>query len=125
MTEKKKTLLAEIKNAFAVDAQENFSPEEMALLEKAATKVVQRQMTTPAVIFLESARPLNWIGSQAMTFFQPILGLVVSTKEFEMMAKILEKRKSIDVLIELIERKDAESIKKKTETQTKRLPSKT
>ena len=125
MTEKKKTLLAEIKNAFAVDAQENFSPEEMALLEKAATKVVQRQMTTPAVIFLESSRPLNWIGSQAMTFFQPILGLVVSTKEFEMMAKILEKRKSIDVLIELIERKDAESIKKKTETQTKRLPSKT
>lgn len=108
MLEEKKSFMAALKNAFAVESDANFSQEELALLEKVAVMVARRQMATPAIMFLESVRPLNFIGSQAMTFFQPILGLLVNTKEFELLSRIFEKRKSIDILIELIERKETE-----------------
>ena len=47
------------------------TPEEQELLNRVAAKIVQKQMTVPAILFLESVKPLNWIGSQVMVFLDP------------------------------------------------------
>lgn len=101
-----------LRHAFSVEPKDDaFTPEDIILLEKVARAVAKRQLATPAVMFLESVRPLNFLGSQAMVFFQPIVSMVISSAEFERFSRILEKRKSIPVLIDLIE---------KAETETKR-----
>jgi hypothetical protein len=93
------------------DSKVVFSEAEMALLGKVAGMVVKKRLAAPALMFLESVRPLNFLGSQVMIFFQPIVSLAVSTKDIELLAQILERRKSIPFLIELIENKEDESHK--------------
>lgn len=102
-----KKFLKSLKHAFAVPADEDFNEEELKLLDKIAEAVIKRKMAMPAIMFLESVRPLNFLGSQALVFLQPIVGLVISTAEMERAGQILERRKSIGVLIDKIEEKDA------------------
>ena len=59
----------------------NIPEEENAVLEKLATKVVDRGMTIPAILFLESVKPLNYISSQAMVFFEPMVQSVFNFKD--------------------------------------------
>ena len=85
------------------DSHSGFSAEDEALLDRVARYIVARHMTTPAVLFLESMRPLNFVGSQAMVFLRPILASFFSAQDYERLAAILEKRQSVDALIGRIE----------------------
>ena len=64
-------------------------------------------MAGPAVLFLESAGPMNFLGSQALHFLKPILDLACDAPELEQAARLLERRDAIPRLIELIEAKSA------------------
>jgi hypothetical protein len=114
-----KSFKDKIKHAFAVETDQPFSPEELAILDKLANAVIKRQMGTPAIMFLESIRPLNFIGSQAITFFQPVLTFIFSSKDVEMLEKILERRKSVGILIEMIEQKESECMIKHPKIEKK------
>lgn len=106
-----KRLKAGLGHAFAVSLErEAWRPEEIALMEKIAHQLVQRGMAAPAVLFLESLAPLNFLGSQALHALSPLLGVVCDPLELERMAAILEKRESIAVFVEIIERKAEESL---------------
>ncbi len=96
-------LKAGLAHAFQVASEETFTEEDLALLDKVAGFVVRKGMATPAVLFLESMSPLNFVGSQVMVFLQPILTTFFSTQEYEHLAEILERRESIGVLVERIE----------------------
>ncbi len=97
---------ASLKHAFAIQAEtQPLSPEDLALLEKIATVVVDRRMAGPALLFLESAGPLNFLSSQALHFLTPILDLTCEAREIEQAARLLERRDAIPRLIELIETK--------------------
>ena len=72
-------------------------------MRRFATAIVQRRMALPAVLFLESMRPMNFVGSQALHFFNPVLGTVFNFKELEQLAMFLEKRESIPALVADIE----------------------
>lgn len=99
-----KRLKAGLGHAFAVSQKEEaWRPEEIALMEKIALKLVRRGMAEPAVLFLESLAPLNFLGSQALHALIPLLGLACNPLELERMASILEKRNSIAFFIEIIE----------------------
>ncbi|MBI2370455.1 MAG: hypothetical protein HYV08_09530 [Deltaproteobacteria bacterium] len=105
-------LRAWVVHAFALEpAAEGFTEEERALLEKVARLVVGRRMAAPARIFLESLGPLNFIGSQALHYFSPIVGMVCDATEMDRLAAILERRTSIPVLIRLIEAEEARRCK--------------
>jgi hypothetical protein len=80
---------------------------EQALLEKVAATVVARRMAGPALLFLESAGPMNFLSSQALHFLVPILDLACDARELEHAASLLERRDAIPRLIELIEAKHA------------------
>jgi hypothetical protein len=105
-------LKSALRYAFAVNNRKDvFSNEDLTLLEKIADGVVRRKMTTPALLFLESVKPLNFLGSQVLHFFYPIASLICNIKEIERLATILEKRESISIIMEMIEKKE-ESWKK-------------
>jgi len=99
--------LATLRHAFAVEAPQGLSPEDLALLERVAKAVVQRRMTGPALVCLESLRPLNYVSSQLMIFLEPLVGSFVATRDYERIAQILEHRESLQVLIDQIEAQDA------------------
>ena len=81
--------------------------EEEAVLEKVARKVVDRRMAVPAIVFLESVKPLNFIGSQALVFFEPIVQTLFNLKDYDTFRQALEKRESIEILLLKIEEYDA------------------
>jgi hypothetical protein len=97
-------------HAFAVDdpAQE-WSAQERELVERLARFVVRRRMTTPALMALETGRPLNFIGSQFLVFLSPFLKFIFSPAECDLFAEILQKRHSIDFIIDtIVERENHE-----------------
>jgi hypothetical protein len=97
-------LKAKFQHAFALRPEgEPLTAEEQALLEKVATAVVNRRMAGPALLFLESAGPMNFLGSQALHFLAPILDLACDAREIEQAARLLERRDAVPRLIELIE----------------------
>lgn len=94
------------KHAFAVAPDgEPLSAEDLALLERAAVAVVERRMAVPAVLFLESVGPMNFLGSQALHFLTPILEVVLPRHDIERVALLLERRDTLSLLAALIERR--------------------
>lgn len=87
-------------------------PEEAAVLEKVAKKVVEWKMTVPAIIFLESVKPLNYIGAQAMVFFEPIVQAIFSIKDYDSFRVAMERRENVENLLQRIEALDAIAYKK-------------
>lgn len=99
-----KKIIEEVKHAFAIKS-EKLDDNDVDLIKKLADYVVRRNMSTPAIMFLESVRPLNFIGSQAIVFFKPILSSFFSRVEYDRLAGILSNRESIDMLINEIEQR--------------------
>ena len=89
-------------HAFAVEGDEVFDEADRDLIDRLATFVVRRRMTSPALMLLESARPLNFIGSQALVFLAPFVTMVFSEKEYTRFTGILERRGSVGLIIERI-----------------------
>ena len=91
-------------HAFALkDPGASWEPEDDALLDRLAAEVAKRRMQAPAVLFLHSVQPLNFLGSQAMVFLQPVAGMVLSPADWERAARLLERREALSRLAEKIE----------------------
>lgn len=98
----------EFAHAFALHPIEKaLTADDLALLDKVATAIVRRGMADPAVLFLESMGPLNFLGSQVLHGLAPFLDLVCDPTELERLANILERRDSIERLSTLIAEKTA------------------
>jgi hypothetical protein len=93
------------KKAFAVDPPGPAKPTEIqeAVVDQVCREIVKRHLTTPALIFLETFRPLNFIGSQAMHFFQPIVSAVLRGDGYLHFTEFLEQRGSVDYMCRRIE----------------------
>ncbi len=99
-------LTARIRHAFAVEPEgQPLSPEDLALLERVAATVAERGMATPAILFLESVGPMNFLGSQALHFFTPLLEVVFPPRDVERVALLLERRDTLSRLGAMIENK--------------------
>ncbi len=90
------------------------------ILDKIAKKVVYWKMSVPAILFLESVKPLNYIGSQMMAFFEPFVQTLFSWKDFEEARKMMEERGTIELLLQRIEKFEAAAEEKQKE-EKKRL----
>jgi hypothetical protein len=98
-------LRAKLKHAFAVESETDFEPTEKQreVVDRLAKEVARRRMTTPALLFLEMSRPLNFIASQIMHYFQPIISAVLDTGGYQAFAEFLEHRGSVQYLCRRIE----------------------
>ena len=99
-----KKIIDGFKHAFATEGVK-LEDCDTDLIRKLADYVVKRNMSVPAIMFLESARPLNFVGSQAMVFFKPVISRFFTSTEYDKLATILEKREVIELLIKEIELK--------------------
>lgn len=97
-----KKIIEGFKHAFATEGV-NLEDCDTDLIRKLADYVVRRNMSVPAIMFLESVRPLNFVGSQAMVFFKPIISRFFTSAEYDKLATIIERREVIDLLIKEIE----------------------
>ena len=94
-----------LKHAFAVEpagAAEPTEPER-AVVERLCAAIVRRRLTPAALVFLEMARPLNFLGAQVLHFFMPFLSAVTDTDGAKQFAAFLEKRGSIEYLTRRLE----------------------
>lgn len=85
---------------------------ETEIMRRLAAKVVEWQMTVPAILFLESVKPLNYIGAQAMVFFEPFVQSLFNLKDYDTLRIMMEKRENVELLLLKIEELDAEALNK-------------
>ncbi|OGC81303.1 MAG: hypothetical protein A2W07_06265 [candidate division Zixibacteria bacterium RBG_16_43_9] len=100
--------------------EKGLTPEQQEILDKIAKKVVLWKMSIPAILFLESVKPLNYIGSQMLVFFEPFVQTLFSWKEYDEFRKIMEERENVERLIQAIEKFDAEALAKEKEDKKRR-----
>ena len=100
---------AALKHAFHVDPPGVAAPEpdEERLLRRMIDEIVSRGMAQPALLFLESLRPLNAVGAQAMHFLHPFASVIVQPQAYERIAAFLERRGSVEWICRAIEDADA------------------
>ena len=98
-------LLADISQVFDHAWPYIFGPlgaltdEDRELLRRLAVAIVLRRMGAPAMLFLQSLRPLNYIGSQALVFLRPFLTPLFNPRDYKRLAEIAERRQGIGALI--------------------------
>ncbi|TMQ65110.1 MAG: hypothetical protein E6K78_08275 [Candidatus Eisenbacteria bacterium] len=77
--------------------------QDRALLERLATRVVELHMEVPAILALETARPLAVVASQAMIFLEPLAQAVFPTPDYRRFAVLVERRENLEFLLQRIE----------------------
>ena len=85
------------------DGPEDFQ----SLIERIAKAIVERQLTVPAIIFLESVKPLSFLGNQFLVFMNPIVSLVVASSEYYRFVRMMEDRDNVEKLIVAIENENS------------------
>jgi hypothetical protein len=100
------------------------APDDQALFDRLARWIVERRMETPAVLFLETVRPLSFIGAQAMHFFHPLASVLYSGPDYARLARLLEERENLSILLATIEgeadRREAEARARRAADTTRR-----
>lgn len=103
------------KDAFALPPEgekPKLTERQSELLDKLAQKVVSYRMTIPAIMFLETAKPLSYVGSQTMVFFEPMVKAVFNVAEYDEIRILMEDRRNVEELLARIERFDREAVEK-------------
>jgi hypothetical protein len=83
--------------------------EDLVLLERVAARVVELRLEVPAILTLESVRPVSFVASQAMIFFQPLVQALLRFSDYQRFAALAERRDALETLTVLIERRAGES----------------
>ncbi len=74
------------------------------VLTRIAQKIVDLRLTPVAIVMLESGKPLSFVGSQLMVFFQPIVTAVFPFHQYDEVTALLEDRANVEALIQKIEK---------------------
>ena len=98
-----RSFLKELKHAFAVDPIPGGEVPLPASLERFAEGVVERNLETPAILLLETARPLSFLSSQLVFAASPLMQALVDGKTLHALGTALEDRRMVGRLIERIE----------------------
>ena len=102
------SLRDDIRNAFAVDKPGSAEPNERQaeICDVVCRAVIRRGMLVPALMALEMSRPLNFVASQALHFFHPIIAVILDGPTIEEFATFLEQRGSVEYLCQRLEHWD-------------------
>ncbi|NKB66586.1 MAG: hypothetical protein GKR89_05960 [Candidatus Latescibacteria bacterium] len=96
------------RHAFAVEGpSQELSAEDHQLIDRLADFLVRRRLSMPALLILDSSRPLTFLGAQMLTFLSPFATLLFSPAQYQRFTHLLEHRANIEVLINAIVAADA------------------
>ncbi|MBD3367916.1 MAG: hypothetical protein GF405_07075 [Candidatus Eisenbacteria bacterium] len=93
---------------------------EREIMDRFASRIVEWRMTAPAIFFLEAAKPLSFLGNQALIFFEPIVQSLFNFKSYDDVARILEDRKNLEYMLTKLEELEAERLRKAREERRRR-----
>ena len=96
-----------------LEGKEDFSDKDCELIRRLSRRIVRLRLSPVALLFIESVRPLNYVGSQLLHFLSPIVHAFGDFSDHERLARILENRRSIDLILETIEKEEENYAKKK------------
>jgi len=74
-----------------------------ALLDRLAARIVELRLEVPAILALESGRPLSVVAGQAMLFLEPLVQTLFGLADYRRYAALIQKRESIEDLMRRIE----------------------
>jgi hypothetical protein len=112
-------LRAWLRHAFAVEKydESSLTEQDKEVLQSLAKAIHEKRMTAAAIVWVESNRHMNFIGSQFLVMFQPIFDLVhpvvnpilrrfgmyIAPGELPKLQAALEKRYSVEYFIQRLE----------------------
>jgi len=77
---------------------------EREMIDKIASKIVERRLSVPAVLFMEVLKPLNFFGAQTLNFFGPIIeAFLKKENRYYDFTAFLEKRENIEAILQRVE----------------------
>lgn len=79
-----------------------------AAVDRVARFIVRFGMTVPAILALETVRPLSFVGSQFMHLLSPSIGAFLTSREWDELAHLLEDRRGLEYVLRRIEQLDEE-----------------
>lgn len=89
------------------------------ILEAVATRIVRMGLSAPAIFFFESSKPLAYVGSQALIFFEPFVKTFLNVAHYQRFARLLEDRENVERLILRVE--DLDERAQDAEREAKRM----
>ena len=84
---------------------------EEEIIYEFAEKIVDKDLTVPAIFLLESTKYISFIAGQILIFLNPILTFFVNDKKYNQFVKIIEKRENLELLMLNIEELNAAKTK--------------
>ncbi len=87
---------------FATDIPEKKKEE---ILDRLAERIVNLNLETIVIVFLESIKPLSFIGNQLMVLLRPFWGAFFPLEGYDHYKALLEDRNNVELLIKKIEEK--------------------
>lgn len=113
-----------LRNAFGTgDEFQYVAPDEIPeerrreIIRVLAKGLVERRLTAPAIFFLETVKPLSFVGSQAMIFLQPVIQAIFPFRSYNEFSVMMEDRKNVEELICEMERLEAEGKERRSQSK--------
>ncbi len=86
-----------------MSADAPLGPEDQALLERLAARVVELHLEVPAILALESARPLRVVAAQGLLFFEPFVQALFPLPEWRRWSELAARPDAMESLLRAIE----------------------
>lgn len=86
------------------------SPDEISederdrIIEAVAREIVRRGFTTPALLFIELSKPINFIASQLLMALDPLVSSILTSSDYRKFSLLMENDENIERLLQAIER---------------------
>ncbi|MBI5030550.1 MAG: hypothetical protein HZB51_08480 [Chloroflexi bacterium] len=73
------------------------------LIDRFAQRIVETGMTAPAILFLESFKPVSFLGAQLFWFSEPFLNLVINPTDLHDFTVLIQDEAGTEALLERLE----------------------
>jgi hypothetical protein len=88
----------------ADELEARLSDEDKHFLDQLADGLATRRLTSAALFFLESMKPLNFVTASMMIFLRPVISTVWSDPQrWDRVTRLLEERGAIELLLRRLE----------------------
>lgn len=79
------------------------SADDLGLLDRVARRLVELRLELPAILTLETGRPLSVLAGQTMIFLEPIVAAFLRLPDYRRFAQLIERREAVEALIQDLE----------------------
>ena len=97
-------MLQWLKHAFAVETSPAVPTEaQQEQIDRVCREIVQRRMTLPAQMMLESSRSMNYVAGQSLRLVEPFLGTVFDAHAIREFAAFVERPGAVEYICTRLE----------------------